>query len=58
MALAVEVEALLALGTIHMAALAVVLNPFLAAVEEANRVVVMAKAVVLAGLRSLQLEEL
>jgi hypothetical protein len=58
MALAVEVEVPLALGTIHTAALAVVLNPCSAAVEEASRAVVMVKAVALAGSRSSQLEEL
>jgi len=58
MALAVEVEVLLALGTIRMAALAVVLDPSLVVVAGVSRVAVMAKAVALAGLRSSQLEEL
>jgi len=58
MALAVEVEVPLAPGMTHMAALAVVPDPSLAAVEEASRVVVMAKAVAVVGLRSSQLEEL
>lgn len=58
MVLAVEVEVLLVLEMIHMAARVAVLNLSLEAVEEVSLVVAMAKVVAVAGLRSSQPEEL